>query len=110
MSLDFSLHYDNDGHTNEVFCANITHNLNVMAAEVGLYEALWHPEDLGFNTAEELTLILQEGLDKLLAHPEVFTPLNPPNGWGTYGCLLDFTRRVLAACRKYPSARVSVSR
>lgn len=34
---------EHDDEDDKVFTANITHNLNTMAGEAGLYEALWRP-------------------------------------------------------------------
>ena len=65
MSLDVSLYrnylisYD-EGKTleprrEEVYGANITHNLGKMAAEAGIYEALWRPYQLkeGYDIPED---------------------------------------------------------
>jgi hypothetical protein len=35
----------------KLFSLNITYNLNKMAKEVGLYEVLWRPEEIGITTA-----------------------------------------------------------
>jgi len=37
--------------TDEVFTANITHNLGEMARQAGLYGVLWEPETCGIQTA-----------------------------------------------------------
>ena len=60
MSLDVSLyrkgtnHWD-DGSTEEIkdyVCdLNITHNLNKMASELGVYEHLWRPDEIGVTKA-----------------------------------------------------------
>jgi hypothetical protein len=65
MSLDVTLYrnyhvsYD-DGKTlepkkEEMYSANITHNLGDMASEAGIYEALWRPYRLkeGYNIPED---------------------------------------------------------
>ena len=44
MSLDFSLSCECC--KTKVFTANITHNLTKMADSVGVYKALWRPEEI----------------------------------------------------------------
>lgn len=115
MSLDVYLAIDVDTGGQEpyrvqLFTANITHNLNVMAEEAGLYEALWRPEEVGIATAAQLIEPLTVGLDLLMAFPERFTPLNPANGWGDYKGLVEFVQSYLEACQQHPKASVSVWR
>ena len=94
--------------TDEVFTANITHNLVKMAEEAGIYECLWRPDELGITQAESLIKLLSEGLRKLKRDPERFLPLNPPNGWGSYDDFVPWLERYLIACITYPEAKVSV--
>ncbi len=94
----------------EVFWANITHNLNEMAMEVGLYEALWRPEEIDITKAGQLVGPLSKGLAVLAGGPQRFRALNPPNGWGDYEGLVHFVSRYLAACVEHPDAYVRVSR
>ena len=71
MSLDVALvrkrwiSYDEGKtHTEEgekIYWANITHNLNKMAGEAGIYEALWRPEEIGVKVAADLIPILEKG-------------------------------------------------
>lgn len=96
--------------TDEVFTANITHNLGNMADEAGIYECLWRPDELGITKAEALIKPLSEGLRKLKRDPERFIPLNPPNGWGCYEAFVPWVERYLIACITYPEAEVSVWR
>jgi hypothetical protein len=68
----------------EVYSANITHNLHQMAEAAGL---------------------------RLLeSDRERFEQFNPANEWGDYDGLVRFVRNYLAACNRYPTAVVSVSR
>lgn len=99
-----------DGGTDEVYAANITHNLNRMADAAGIYQTLWRPEEIGITHALELIVPLQSGLALLRSDPERFKQLNPENGWGTYEGLVEFVERYLVACENYPAAAVSVSR
>ena len=94
----------------EVYEGNITHNLNGMAKEAGLYQALWRPDEIGVTTAKQLIEPLKIGLALLESDPERFRALNPPNGWGTYEGLVEVVRDYLEACEKYQDARIEVSR
>lgn len=94
----------------EVFTANITHNLNTMAREAGIYEALWRPEEIPVTVAGGLIPLLREGLAKLEAEPDRFRAFNPPNKWGSYEGLVAFVRRYLAACLEFPDATVRACR
>lgn len=94
----------------EVYGANITHNLTLMAREAELYHYLWHPEKLNITKAAQLIPGLRIGLAALRADPNRFRQFNPENGWGTYEGLVKFVEKYLAACEEYPDAEVSVSR
>ncbi len=96
--------------TEYLFDANITHNLNKMAAKAGLYDALWRPERLAITTAGELIPVLEAGLKKLQDEPDYYRTFNPENGWGKYENLLEFTWNYLKACKENPSAEIVVSR
>lgn len=93
-----------------VYESNITHNLNKMADEAGIYSHLWRPEEIGINKAEQLIEPLKTGLKLLKSDPARFGKLNPSNGWGTYEGLVNFVTAYLDACIRYPQAEVSVSR
>lgn len=107
MSLDVWLTSDND---NEVFECNITHNLNIMAEEVGIYKYLWRPDELGISKANDLIKPLDDGLILLESDPERFKVFNPENGWGDYDGFVNFVREYHAACVKYPNAEINISR
>ncbi len=83
---------------------NITHNLNVMAKETGIYEVLWHPERLEINSAKDMIPILEDGIKKLEENPEKYKKYNSNNGWGDYESLAKFAKAVLNDCYKYPDA------
>ncbi len=103
-----TVHYDYDT-TDEVYTANITHNLSEMARHAGLYGILWHPETCGIVTAQDLAQPLRIGLEVLLHDPVPYLPYSPANGWGTYRQLAAFVEGVLEACTQYPTALVHVS-
>jgi hypothetical protein len=94
----------------EVYWANITHNLGKMAAEAGIYEALWRPEEIGKTKASEIVELLEKGLADLKARPEHFETFNSPNGWGMYEHFVPFVEKYLEACKEYPDAVIEVSR
>lgn len=94
----------------EVYWANVTHNLNTMAKEAGIYEALWRPDEINITQAGQLIPLLEEGLKKLMEDPEKYKKLNPENGWGSYNGLVKFVTGYLEACKENPDAMVEVSR
>ena len=103
MSLDFYLKAVRE---TEVFSRNITHNLNTMADAAGIYQHLWHPEDIGITKAVELIEPLREGLARLKADPEHFKQFDSKNGWGLYIHFVPFVEACLEACEKNPDATV----
>ncbi len=107
MSLDVSLIVEQP---TEVYCANITHNLNLMADEAGIYVYLWRPEELRIKKASEFIKPLTEGLAVLRANPNRFKQFNPKNGWGDYVGLVQFVADYLKACIDNPNAEIKVSR
>jgi hypothetical protein len=93
-----------------LFSANITHNLNGMADEAGIYLYLWRPEEVGVTHARQLIEPLRAGLRRLESDEEDFAKFNPKNGWGSCDGLVAFVREYLRACEEYPDATVEVSR
>lgn len=151
MSLDVYLHSAEETEVTCDYCqqsrkttarlyeANITHNLTKMADEAGIYEALWHPEEINAEEtgekrsippsggsgllqslcpsvedrlikAGELTPRLRAGLEKLKSNPVHFKRFNPENGWGSYEGLVGFVENYLKACEEHPDAIVSAWR
>lgn len=113
MSLDVRLVTNpcaHCGRADEGYWANITHNLNRMASEAGIYEALWRPEEIGITRAEQLIGPLTNGLALLKSDPERFEQFNAPNGWGMYEHLVSFVEEYLNACKDNPDAEVRASR
>lgn len=118
--------YEDDD--NIAYHANITHNLNKMADEAGIYEALWRPyklktdrvfdtydKELAFEEscriqAKEIIPILEEGIERLKSDPRYFKRFNAENGWGTYEQFLPWVSKYLKACTEYPDAVIEVSR
>lgn len=128
LSYDEGKTYTED--TEQVYWANITHNLNTMAGEAGIYEALWRPHRLkeGYNISEndhqaewkfeeentslakDIIPLLEKGLSDLKTRPEYFEKFNSPNGWGMYEHFVSFVENYLEACKEYPDAIIEVSR
>jgi hypothetical protein len=94
----------------ELYWANITHNLGEMAHVAGFYRALWRPEEMGITTAKELTPYIKKGIIQLIKHPETFKVYDSPNGWGTYDNFLPWLTKLLVELYKYPEAYVYASR
>lgn len=109
MSLDFYLEYYIDKNKIEVFTLNITHNLTQMAIKCGIYYALWKPEEINCKYAEEIIAILEEGYIELKMFPDYYKKYEAKNGWGLYIHFVPFVKKVLDACKKYPSALIKVS-
>ena len=106
MSLDLSLVLNN----NEVWCWNITHNLNKMALEAGLYEYVWQPEENEIYFAEQMIDYLKAGIYRLKNNPGLYKEFNPDNGWGDYDGFLLFIESYLVECERNPLATIESSR
>jgi hypothetical protein len=140
MSLDVTLYrnyhvsYD-AGKTLEpkresLYSSNITHNLGPMAAAAGIYKALWRPYQLkeGYNIPEddhdaeykfeetnpvkayEIILIIEKGLQDMLARPEHYRTFDSANGWGLYVHFIPFVEQYLEALKRYPESFVDCDR
>lgn len=99
MSLDISL-------MEEVHSQNITHNLNKMAYEAGIYQALWHPKDCGIWNARELAIKLKPAICDMKDRPEHYKRFDSANGWGTYENFIPWLDRLYIACLENPNARI----
>jgi len=140
MSLDVDLYrnyhvtYD-EGKTLEpkreiMYSANITHNLGKMAAEAGIYEALWRPYQLkeGYNIPEkdydaeykyevanpvkahEIIEIVEKGLKDMKKRPKHYEKFNSSNGWGMYHNFVPWIEEYLEALKEYPESFVECDR
>lgn len=96
--------------TNEVFESNITHNLNEMADNAGIYYACWRHEEIGATKAKDIIPLLEKGYEDLKSRPEYFKQFDSSNGWGTYEQFLPWVEKYLTACKEYPEAIIEVSR
>lgn len=99
-----------ESETNEVYSANITHNLGKMADAAGIYQHLWRPEEINITEAKDLIEPLTIGLKKLKDSPEHYKQFNASNGWGLYEHFVPFVENYLNACIEYPEATIGISR
>lgn len=106
MSLDVTLTLDGE----EVFSANITHNLGRMANKCGMYESLWRPDENRMLKAKDIIEDLADGLALMKSNPAFFRKFDAPNGWGLYEHFVPWVERYLKACFEYPEADISISR
>lgn len=90
----------------EVFSANITHNLGTMAEKAGIYETVWSPYDL---KAGDLIEPLLKGITEMKDKPDYYKKFDAKNGWGTYNDFVPWLDNLLQACIKYPSATIYLS-
>ena len=93
----------------ELYWANITHNLAIMAKKAGIYEALWHPEQIKATKASDIIDIVDEGLQKMINSPEHYSRYDSPNGWGLYNHFIPWLEKYLQALRENPDASIKVS-
>lgn len=94
----------------EVFEANITHNLGTMADKSGIYQYLWRPDELNITEAKELIEPLTKGLKDMKERPEYYKQFEASNGWGLYKHFVPWIEKYLEACIEYPDAIINVSR
>jgi len=94
----------------EVFGANITHNLNEMAEEAGIYKHVWSPEELGIKEAHDLIEPLTKALKDMKSRPEHYKKFNPENGWGSYDDFISWTERYVTACKENPESKIGISK
>jgi hypothetical protein len=76
-----------------------------MAEAAGIYDALWHPIESGFTTADEMLVVLEPALRDLTERQDYYEQFNPSNGWGHYETFLKFIEGIIIACIKYPNAK-----
>lgn len=111
MSLDFYLYETEkdflDDNAEEIFWANITHNLGPMWNEAGVYAALYETNG---QQAKMIQATLEKGLVKMVLDRPRFEKHNSPNGWGLYKNALPFLQEVHEACKENPEAFIRISR
>jgi hypothetical protein len=93
----------------ELFAANITHNLSKMANEAGVYGVVWRPEENGITKATQLIEPLAQAFMVMTEDPARFQQYNAANGWGLYEHFVPWLGKYLAACKEHPDADVRAS-
>lgn len=95
---------------------NITHNLNVIAKELGFYEILWRPDetislfkDPNNITASEILPHYLKAFLTVLEKGNSAKHLLPSNGWGTLECFHRVLSTCIFMCTKYPAAIIRIS-
>lgn len=53
---------------------------------------------------------LHEGVKHMEANPQVYKPMEPENGWGSYFGALSFLDRLAKAARQHPACTIKVDR
>lgn len=107
MSLDVYIEANDGG---ELYSANITHNLNKMAAAAGIYDCLWRAPENGFVKAGQLIDPLRKGILFLSENPDKCRDLEPDNRWGTWENFLPWCANLLSACKEFSDANIRTSR
>jgi hypothetical protein len=90
-----------------VFDENITRSLNRMTEEAGLYNVIWHPDEINASVASDLVDALVSGLRDLKTDRDRFSGLS---NYGTVEDLTRFVESYLVACLIWPDAKISVYR
>lgn len=117
MSLDI---YFMDSVTEEyleiIGNTNITHNLNIIAQELGFYEILWRPDETVGLFKDPKNILASEILPyylkayiTILEKGESVKHLLPSNGWGTLECFHRVLSTCIFMCTKYPAAIIRIS-
>ena len=106
MSLDIDL----IEHGESMWSANMTHNLNKIAIEAGVYECLWRPDEIGVKYARDNISNLRFALGIFHLKYDELKKLNPSNGWGDIDGLIEVTQDFLKACIEYPNAIIECDR
>lgn len=106
MSLDIDLIVGDEC----VWSRNITHNLNVIADKVGVYDHIWRADEVGIKYAKDNIQNLRVAMSRFYLEYDELLRLNPSNGWGTLDGLIEFTKAYLEACIEYPDAEIKTDR
>lgn len=106
MSLDIYLMIGDDC----VWSRNITHNVNVIAQEAGVYDFIWRADEIGIKHAKDNIRNLRSALSCFYVNYDSLAMLNPSNGWGSLDGLIDFTKAYLDACVEFPNAKIITDR
>lgn len=108
MSYDFML-VNSDNQEEEYWSANYTYNVSPMLrlafSETGTPD--WRL--LEGQKASAVRPHLARALGHMIANPETYEVLNPPNGWGSYDRLVVFLTEMWKQMYQYPAAIFQIS-
>lgn len=62
------------------------------------------------KTAGDMLPVLTAAIRTMVDNPSDYEPLNPPNGWGSYGTCLRFLNELRADFERHPKATIRISR
>lgn len=93
-----------------VYHVNITHNLIELAANLGIYQRVWRPEENGIDRAGRLVDWIDPALRELLSNKKKYRKYEASNGWGTVEQFIGFLQELQEACLRYPQAEIRASR
>jgi orotate phosphoribosyltransferase len=97
------------------YSTNLTDDLGKMAYQVNLsngktlYDIVWQPNLHGYETANDISSLLQEGYDILKSDKLRYKTFNPENGSGTFTGLCSFISDYRNACLQKPDATIYVT-
>lgn len=64
--------------------------------------------DMDGKKAKDCLPHLRDGVRHMAEHRHSYTPLEPQNGWGSYGGALGFLTQMMFACEDHPEDTVRV--
>jgi hypothetical protein len=111
MSLSIALTIDVDTgcepYTITLVSESISGRAGSMWVEAGVYEALY---DCDGKPAGQITDVLLAGLMDMVAKPDKYEALDPPDAEGLHNVAFAFLWSVAYGCQKYPKAIIRVYR
>ena len=107
MSLDIWLTETITIEDATVVSKNITHNLNEMWQQLGIYDALYNSEG---KKAKDVLPVMREGLRLMIENPVHFKRFSAPNGWGTYEQALPWLVELVAEFEEHPNGVIGISK
>jgi len=108
MSYDIGLYINTGIEETEVMdIGNYTYNCS------GMFRKALPAEYGGINglsgkVAGDEIPALRIAVRDMEEQPEVYSAMNPPNGWGNYEGALQFLKDILAACKTHPATIIRV--
>jgi len=91
----------------ELFSANITHNVIPMWRKAGVFDAIYESDG---KRASDYIEALRAGVADFEKNYPEYEKLNSPNGWGLAEDALPWLRKVLAAFENNLDGYIRVSR